>query len=117
MREAPGDDQHKNMEWDEIDEEDVAAPAGDHVEVRKCRASGPEHRSGLHRLDPEVVGEQHAEDRNAFVVVGASNRAGNVARHDGDETSGDQTCAFVLKQVDTGVDAFCSRTCTSFVRR
>ena len=62
------------MEGNDVDEEDISAPGGDHVEVGQRAEGRPVHVARLHRLDPEVVGEQHAEDGNALVIIGPGHR-------------------------------------------
>lgn len=37
-----------------------------HVEVRQGADGRPVNRTGLHRLDPHVVGQQHAENSDSF---------------------------------------------------
>ena len=62
------------MEGNDVDEEDISAPGGDHVEVGQRAEGRPVHVARLHRLDPEVVGEQHTEDGNALVIIGPGHR-------------------------------------------
>lgn len=93
VRESTGDHKHKHVKRNEVDKEDVATPRGDHVEVGQRTSGRPKHASGLHRSNPQPVGQQHAKDRNTLVIVRASDRSGNVTRDDGDETSGDETRA------------------------
>jgi len=51
------------------------------------------HAAALRRADPQVVGEEHAEDGDGLVVVGAGDGARDVAGHDGDEGGGDEAGA------------------------
>lgn len=81
------------MERDEVDDEDVPAPGGDHVEVAERAPQRPVHRAGLDRLDPQVVREHEGEDGDALVVVGAGHRAGDVPGDDGDEAGGEEAGA------------------------
>ena len=73
MWEPAANDQDKDVHGDQVDEEHVAAPGGNHVEVGYGAQGGPVDSSGLYGLDPEVVGEQHAENGDAFIIVWASN--------------------------------------------
>lgn len=52
MREPPSDHQRQHMQRNQVDEKDVATPAGDHVEVGQRTAGRPENRAGLYRFDP-----------------------------------------------------------------
>jgi hypothetical protein len=45
-----------------------------HVKIGQGTKSGPVDCSSLDALDPEVVGEEHAEDGDPLVVVGAGHR-------------------------------------------
>ena len=58
MNDSPAhEEEGEYMERDEVDDEDVPAPGGDHVEVGESAPSGPIHRAGLHCLDPQVIPE------------------------------------------------------------
>ncbi len=54
-----------------------------HVKVSQGAPDGPEQGASLDSLDPQPVGEQHAEDGNTLVIIRASNRARYVAWHYG----------------------------------
>ena len=69
MAEPPGDHEHEHVDRYDVDEEHVAAPRAHHVEVGHGAQGGPVDVPGLDALDPEVVGEEHAEDGDALVVV------------------------------------------------
>ena len=88
MAEPAGDHEDEYMEGDEVDEEDVAAPGGHHVEVGDAAEAGPVDVARLDALDPEVVGEEHAEDGDGLVIVAASDTPGDVAGDDGDHPGG-----------------------------
>ena len=54
---------------------------------------------------PEVVGELQGEDGDALIVERACNRAGDIARDDGDEAGRQQPCTMVpqlLRQQEGG---------------
>ena len=55
-----------------------------HVKVSQGTQTGPEEWACLDRLDPQGVRQQHAEDGNSFVIIGACHGTGNVARDNGD---------------------------------
>ena len=57
-----------------------------HVEIGYGSCSSPEHRASLDRPKPQEVGKEEGKNSYSFVVIGASNRARDVARDDGDET-------------------------------
>ena len=57
-----------------------------HVEVSESTEGGPEDGACLDSLDPHVVSEQHAEDGNALVIIGASHWSRDVARDDGNHS-------------------------------
>lgn len=44
---------------------------------------------------PEVVGELKGEDSDALIIEGASDRAGDVSRDDGNEAGRQQPCTLV----------------------
>ena len=50
---------------------------------------------GLLVLLPQIVGEEHAEDGDALVVVGAGDGARDVAGHDGDH--GGRDCGMIIR--------------------
>ena len=56
-----------------------------HVEVGQGGHGRPEYGARLDRLEPQEECEEESEDGDAFVVVGARHRAGDVAGDDGDE--------------------------------
>ena len=86
VRESAADHEDEDVHGDEVDEEDVSAPRGDHVEVGHGAEGCPVDVPGLDTLDPEVVGEQHAEDGDALIVVAARHGAGDVSGDDGDHS-------------------------------
>ena len=81
------------MERDEVDDEDVSSPGGDHVEVSQCRPGSPVDRAGLHCFDPEVVGEHQGEDCDALIVVAPRHGPADVAGHDGNEAGSEESGA------------------------
>lgn len=95
--EAAGDHEREHVKRNQVDEEHVATPRGDHVEVGERASGRPQHAAGLHRTNPQPVGQEHAENGNAFVIVRASDRARNVAGHDRNETGSDQAGAGVFE--------------------
>ncbi len=68
-------------------------PSRHHVEVGQGTPCGPVDRAGLDSLDPQVVGEHEGEDGDALIVVRPGHGARDVSRHDGDETSGEESGA------------------------
>ena len=52
MRESAADHEDEDMHGDEVDEEDVSAPRGDHVEVGHGAEGRPVDVASLHTLDP-----------------------------------------------------------------
>ena len=62
-----------------------------HVKVGQSTHGGPIDHAGLDALDPEVVGEEHAEDGDALVVVGSGHRSADVSGDDGDHGGGHQS--------------------------
>lgn len=51
-------------------------PPTHHVEVGEGAEGAPEERACLDRLDPQGVGQQHAEYGDTLVVIGTSHRPG-----------------------------------------
>ena len=71
LRESSHEEEHKHVEGDQIDDEDVASPCGHHVEVGHGRQGAPVHGPSLDSLDPEVVGEHESKDGNTLIVITA----------------------------------------------
>ena len=93
------------MQWNEVDDEHIATPGGHHVEIGESSRSGPHHRANLHRLYPQIVCKEEGKYGNALVVIGTSDRAGDVAGDDGNETSSQKTSTIVpdlASQQETG---------------
>lgn len=86
--------QYKNVHWNQIDQEHVTAPRGNlhksrrkcgslkcnhatasrslyHVEVGHSTKGRPIDLTCLNALNPEVIGQQHAEDGDSLIVVRA----------------------------------------------
>ena len=84
MVEATTHHEGEHVEGYEVDEKDVSTPGWDHVEIRQWAEGRPVDRAGFDGLDPEVVGEEHAENGDPFIVVRASHRPTDVAWHNGD---------------------------------
>ena len=63
-----------------------------HVKIGESTEGSPEDGASLHSLDPHVVGEQHAEDGNALVIIGASHRSRDVTRYDGNHPCSNKPC-------------------------
>ena len=59
------------MKWDHVDKKDISSPGTDHVEVSNRAETSPVDIASLDTLDPEVVGEEHAEDGDALIVITA----------------------------------------------
>ena len=83
------------MERNEIDDKDVASPGRHHVEIGDGSCCGPHDRACLDRFDPEEIREEKSKYRDSFVVVGAGNRARDVARDDGNKTGCQKTSTSV----------------------
>mmetsp|Transcript_5600 Transcript_5600/g.8553 ORF Transcript_5600/g.8553 Transcript_5600/m.8553 type:complete len:219 (+) Transcript_5600:1768-2424(+) len=79
---ASADYKSQGMERDEVDEEDVATPGENHIEVRKCRSSPPENCASLNGTDPHSECEDHSKYSASLVIVGTRNRPRDVARND-----------------------------------
>lgn len=78
------------MQRDEVDDEDVATPRRDHVEVGQGSSGGPHDRACFDRLDPQEVGEEKSKDCDPFVVVRTGYGARDVSRDDGYETRSEE---------------------------
>ena len=87
---ASSDQQHQDIDGQEVDDENVASPCRDHVEISEGRRQRPRQRPRVHRLHEQVKREHEGENRHRLVVVGACHGAGNVARADGQQDSGHQ---------------------------
>lgn len=100
IRKATGRHQGENVQRNQIDQEHVAAPRRHHVEIGECGQRRPQDRSSFHRLDPHVVGEQHAEDGNSLVVIGPSHRPRDISWHDTDHGGCHQSRSGALQEED-----------------
>lgn len=69
LRVPPGDEQDEHVEREEVDDEDVASPGGDHVEVAERGGERPGEGPGVDCAHEEVEGEQQREDGDTLVVV------------------------------------------------
>eukprot|EP00053_Salpingoeca_punica_P010929 m.97584 g.97584 ORF g.97584 m.97584 type:complete len:573 (+) comp15536_c0_seq2:800-2518(+) len=87
----------QDVQRNEVDQEDIATPGGDHVKVGHGADGRPAERAGLDSLDPEVVRVDHAEDGNGLVIIGTRHRARNVAGHNGNEAGSHEAGAPVLQ--------------------
>ncbi len=67
-----------------------------HIEVSQSTDGAPEHRASLDGLDPHSIGEEHTEDGNPFIIIGARHGTGDVSRHNGDHSSCYQTSSSIL---------------------
>lgn len=68
-----------------------------HVEIGQSTDGRPEEGSCLDRFDPHSVSEEHAENGNALVIIGASHGTRDVPRHYGDERSSHQARSGILQ--------------------
>lgn len=87
--------QHQHIKRHQVDYKHITPPRRHHVEVPERRAQGPRQWPGVHRLHKEVKSQQQREDRDALVVVGSGDGAGDVAGADRDERGGDDAGAGV----------------------
>jgi len=80
------------MKRDEIDEEDIATPGTDHVEISNTTKTCPVDVARLDALDPEIVGEEHAKDGDGFIVITTSDTPGDISGDNRDHPSSTETC-------------------------
>ena len=88
MGEPSRDHEDEHVDGDDVDEKHIASPGAHHVEVSHRAEGSPVDVASLDTLDPEIVGEQHAEYGDALVVVAPRHGPADVSRHDGDHTGG-----------------------------
>mmetsp|Transcript_7267 Transcript_7267/g.21792 ORF Transcript_7267/g.21792 Transcript_7267/m.21792 type:complete len:496 (+) Transcript_7267:1567-3054(+) len=81
--ELVNDQQREGVDGDQVDDEGVPAPRGDHVEVREGGRHPPEHRSGVDGLEVKVKRVGEREDGDGLVVVRPSDAPGDVRRDGG----------------------------------
>lgn len=84
------------MQWDDVSDEHVTTPSGDHVEVEQSSGSGVQDGTGLLGLDPEHEGDHQQSDGDGFVIVGTGNGSGDITWDNSHERSSQQTSAGVL---------------------
>jgi hypothetical protein len=73
------EEQDKGVEGEQVCDEDVSSPCGDHVKVKEGGESSPKGTSCFEGTDPEEEGEHEQENGNGFVVVGSCHRSRDVA--------------------------------------
>lgn len=83
-------DQHEGVQRQQVGDEDISTPCGDHVAVEQRGQRAPEHGTLLDSLDPQVEGEDEEEDGDSLVVVATSNRTRDVTGGDTHEGCGEQ---------------------------
>ena len=85
-RVAPAEDEGERVQADQVEDEDVPAPCGDHADVREAGedAERPRRRRAQSTHPEEESGHDHT-DREALVVVAACHRAHEVRGEDGHE--------------------------------
>ena len=62
----------------DVDDEHVASPRRYHVEVAQRAARGDQQGARVHRLHPQVEGEDQSEDGHRLVIVRAAHRTRDV---------------------------------------
>ena len=67
-----------------------------HVEVGQGTHCRPEDGSSLDWLHPHQIGQQHAKDGYALVVIGTSHRSRDVPRDDSNHDGSHKTCTGIL---------------------
>lgn len=85
------EDKDKDVQGKHVSDEDVSTPGGNHPAIEERSDGTPEGRSGLQRPDPSEESDHEEEDGNSLVIVGSSNRTGDVSGNDTDEGRGKQT--------------------------
>lgn len=83
--------QDKDVQREQVGDEDVTTPCRDHVSVEEGSKGTPHDGTLLDTLDPQVEGEDEEEDGNGFVVVTASNRTRDVTGGNAHEDGGKET--------------------------
>lgn len=80
--------QDKDVEREQVGDEDVTTPGRDHVTVEKSSKGTPHDGTLLDTLDPQVEGEDEEEDGNGFVIVTASHGTRDVTGGNAHEDGG-----------------------------
>lgn len=91
LREATSEEENQNVKRDDVDDENVTSPSGNHVKVRQSASNGPEDGTSANSARPEEESEHQSENGNRFVIERTSNRARNIARNNSHETSSSQS--------------------------
>lgn len=97
-------DQHEDVQRDQVGNEDVASPRGHHVSVKQGTERTPERRTELHGFDPEVESEYQQENSNRLIVITPRHRSRDISRRDTHKDGRQQTRArgrahFIGKEV------------------
>lgn len=98
--------QDKDVQREQVGDEDITTPGRDHVSVEESSEGAPHDGTLLDTLNPQVEGEDEEEDGNGFVVVAASNGTRDVtggnAHEDGGEEAGRGRVGHLRGQEVTG---------------
>ena len=92
----PRDHAGEAVDGEQVDDERVAAPGGDHVEVRERERGGPRQGPRFQGFDVEPEHGHQRKDGHPFIVKGAGDRPGHVRRHDRHERGRDEARAAAL---------------------
>ena len=101
-REAAQKEERARVRADHVDDEDEAAPCGDHVDIGEAREDAPHDRVArgaavgdrrvlAQRAHPAEERHRHRRQCDRLVVVAAAHRAHQVRRHDRHDEGGDGT--------------------------
>lgn len=71
----PANDKDQSVNWNDIYDEDVASPCGNHVVVRQSAEARPHDRSCVHSFDPEVKGEYQCKYGYSFIIIWSTDRS------------------------------------------
>ncbi len=76
---ASSEAEDKDVQWHQVNDEDVTTPRGDHVEIGQSAEYRPDEMPGSQSTKPEEVGEQKCKDGDAFIVIASGNWPADIA--------------------------------------
>lgn len=89
----------EHEDWDDVDDEGVTTPRGDHVEIGQRGPDCPENGTRVAGLKEDIEGEYQSKNRHSFVIIRSSNRSRHVTRCQPDKQSRKQTSPMFFRNL------------------
>ena len=79
------------MERNQVRDENISTPSGDHVPIEQGSQGSPHDRTVLDSLDPQEEGEDKQENGNGLVVVASGDGSRDITGRDAHECRSEET--------------------------